>query len=42
MLHRPRQWLRHVIDNRSAIQRDLRLSLNHITDIPPDGDTGRG
>ncbi len=34
MLHRPRQWLRHVIDNRSAIQRDLRLSLHHITDIP--------
>ena len=34
MLHRPRQWLRRLVDNRSAIRRDLRLSLTHAADIP--------
>ncbi|MBU84625.1 hypothetical protein [Alcanivorax sp.] len=34
MLRRPRQWLRRLVDNRSAIRRDLRLSLTHAADIP--------
>lgn len=34
MLHRTRQWLRRVVDNRSSIRRDLRLVLSHASDLP--------
>ncbi|MZR61597.1 alpha/beta hydrolase [Alcanivorax sp. DP30] len=34
MWHRTRQWLRRVVDNRSAIRRDLRLGLYHVADLP--------
>ncbi|MCK0152288.1 hypothetical protein MWU49_01105 [Alcanivorax sp. S6407] len=34
MWHRTRQWLRRVVDNRSAIRRDLRLGLSHVADLP--------
>lgn len=34
MLDRPRQWIRRVVHNRSAIRRDLLLSLHHLNDLP--------
>ncbi|MDX1804178.1 MAG: hypothetical protein R3292_08855 [Alcanivorax sp.] len=34
MWHRTRQWLRQLVDNRSAIHRDLWLGLSHARDIP--------
>lgn len=34
MWHRTRQWLRRLVDNRSAISRDLRLGLSHAADLP--------
>ena len=34
MWHRSRQWLRRLVDNRSAIFRDARLGLTHARDIP--------
>lgn len=34
MWHRTRQWLRRLVDNRSAIRRDLRLGFSHAADLP--------
>lgn len=34
MWHRTRQWLRRLVDNRSAIRRDLRLGISHAADLP--------